>query len=226
MIMSNGYDRINSNSCDLIIKNANVVIPKVGVLRTNILIENGKIKELTNSSASVNYSKSINANDKYVLPGLIDPHVHYGVFSPVEIAAATESKSAAVGGVTTIMRMLRVYESYKDEISKHLEASARNHFIDYGIHASILNSDQVKDISYLYQSGIHSFKLYMNLGSTDNRILMDMYPIEIYVYRKMCSFQMNSVIASSASLQHLRTRLFSCTQKTIIRVRISLRKRN
>ncbi len=49
--MSNGYNRINSNKlCDLIIKNANVVIPKVGVLRTNILIENGKIKELTNSS--------------------------------------------------------------------------------------------------------------------------------------------------------------------------------
>jgi dihydropyrimidinase len=176
MIMSNGYDHINSNSCDLIIKNANAVIPKVGVLKTNILIENGKIKELTNSSASVNYIKSINANDKYVLPGIIDPHVHYGVFSPVEMAAATESKSAAVGGVTTIMRMLRVYESYKDEISKHLDASARNHFIDYGIHASILNSNQVKDISYLYQRGIHSFKLYMNLGSTDNRILMDMYP--------------------------------------------------
>lgn len=174
--MSNGYDHINSNSCDLIIKNANAVIPKVGVLKTNILIENGKIKELTNSSASVNYIKSINANDKYVLPGIIDPHVHYGVFSPVEMAAATESKSAAVGGVTTIMRMLRVYESYKDEISKHLDASARNHFIDYGIHASILNSNQVKDISYLYQRGIHSFKLYMNLGSTDNRILMDMYP--------------------------------------------------
>ena len=174
--MSNGYDHVNSNSCDLIIKNANVVIPKVGVLKTNILIENGKIKEITNSSASVNYTKSINANDKYVLPGLIDPHVHYGVFSPVEMAAVTESKSAAVGGVTTVMRMLRVYESYKDEISKHLDASARNHFIDYGIHASILNSDQVKDISYLYQRGIHSFKLYMNLGSTDNRILMDMYP--------------------------------------------------
>ncbi len=75
MIMSNGYDRINGNSCDIIINNGNVVIPKVGVLRTNILIENGKIKELTNSSASVNYSKSINANDKYVLPGLINPRI-------------------------------------------------------------------------------------------------------------------------------------------------------
>ena len=104
------------------------MIPKIGVLKRNILIENGKIKELTNSSASVNYSKSINANDKYVLPGLIDPHVHYGVFSPVEMAAATESKSAAVGGVTTIMRMLRVYESYKDEISKHLDSECKEPF--------------------------------------------------------------------------------------------------
>ncbi len=58
----NGNSNINSNSksCDLIIKNANVVIPKIGVIKTNILIENGKIKELTNSSTSVNYSKSIN----------------------------------------------------------------------------------------------------------------------------------------------------------------------
>ncbi|MDQ3084469.1 MAG: hypothetical protein M3Q77_06600, partial [Thermoproteota archaeon] len=202
---SNINSNSNSNSCDLIIKNANVVIPKIGVIKTNILIENGKIKELTNSSTSVNYSKSINANDKYVLPGLIDPHVHYGVFSPVEVASTTESKSAAVGGVTTIMRMLRVYQSYKDEISKHLEASAKNHFIDYGIHASILNFDQVEDISYLYQSGIHSFKLYMNLGSTDNRILMDMYPYRnlrlpknAYVSDELC----NSVLSKSSTFKN------------------------
>jgi dihydropyrimidinase len=209
--LSNDYDNSNinidnnSNSCDLIIKNANVVIPKIGIIKTNILIENGKIKALTNSSASVNYSKSINANDKYVLPGLIDPHVHYGVFSPVEVASTTETKSAAVGGVTTIMRMLRVYESYKNEISKHLEASARNHFIDYGIHASILNFDQVNDIRYLYQSGIHSFKLYMNLGSTDNRILMDMHPYRdlrlpknVYVSDKLC----NSVLSKSSTFKN------------------------
>ena len=205
MIMSNSRDDIKSNSCDLIIKNANVVIPKIGVLKKDILIENGKIKELTNSSANVNYSKSINANDKYVLPGLIDPHVHYGVFSPVDMAATTESQSAAAGGVTTIMRMLRVYESYKDEISKHLIASAKNHFIDYGIHASILNFDQIKDISYLYQSGIKSFKLYMNLGSTDNRILMDMHPYQnlrlpknVIVSDELC----NSVLDESSTFKN------------------------
>lgn len=165
-----------SNICDLLIKDAQAVIPKIGITKTNILIENGVIKDLSNSIDGVEFTKSINANNRYVLPGLIDPHVHYGVFSPIEIASETETRTAAVGGVTTIMRMLRVYETYKQEITKQLQGSINNHFVDYQIHASILNPEQVSDISHLYGYGIRSFKLYMNLGSTDNRILMDMYP--------------------------------------------------
>ena len=164
------------NKCDLLIKNANAVIPKIGITNTNILIENGKVKDLASSTDNIEYTECINANNKYVLPGLIDPHVHYGVFSPIEIASETESRFAAVGGVTTIMRMLRLYEPYTQEIVKQLQASRDNHFIDYQIHASILNHQQISEIPSLHDLGIHSFKLYMNLGSTDNRILMDMNP--------------------------------------------------
>ena len=35
------------NSYDLVIKNRSVVIPKVGIINTNIMIENGKIKNLS-----------------------------------------------------------------------------------------------------------------------------------------------------------------------------------
>ncbi len=195
---------MGNNSCDLLIKNANAVIPKTGITKTNILIEDGKIKELSNSIDNVDYSKSIDVNEKYVLPGLIDPHVHYGVFSPIEIAAETESRSAAVGGVTTIMRMLRVYESYIQEITKHLRASVGNHFIDYAIHASILNPIQISEIPYLYDLGVHSFKLYMNLGSTDNRILMDMNPSKnlhlpknVHISDDLCS----KVLSSASDLK-------------------------
>ncbi|KAA2283609.1 dihydroorotase [Candidatus Nitrosocosmicus agrestis] len=165
-----------SDKCDLLIKDAQAVIPKIGITKTNILIEDGKIKNLSSSIDGIEYTASINANNRYVLPGLIDPHVHYGVFSPIEIASETESRTAALGGVTTIMRMLRVYEPYTQEIEKQLQGSVNNHYIDYQIHASILNPQQVSDIPHLHKSGIRSFKLYMNLGSTDNRILMDMYP--------------------------------------------------
>ena len=85
------------NSCDLVIKNGSVVIPKVGIINTNIMIENGKIKDLSKSLNNISYSKSIDATGKYILPGLIDPHVHYGVYTPIENAARTES--AAICGV-------------------------------------------------------------------------------------------------------------------------------
>ena len=174
------------NSCDLLITNAKVVIPKIGIVNTNILIENEKIKDITNSIDNISYSKKINVQEKFVLPGLIDPHIHYGVFSPVERSSTTESRSAAIGGITTMMRMLRLNESYEQKITEHLKASENNHFIDYSIHASILNPTQIDNIPYLCNLGITSFKLYMNLGSTDNRILMDMNPHENKMMPELC----------------------------------------
>src|SRR5215213_3675783 len=164
------------NSCDTLITNAAAVIPRVGIAQTNIMIENGKIKTLTKSIDNIHASKIINANGKYVLPGVIDPHVHYGVYTPIDEAAQTESRSAAVGGVTTMMRMLRIHESYQKKIGKQLEASKHNHHIDYSVHASILTPDQIKDIPYLKKIGINSVKIYMNLGAELNRILMDLEP--------------------------------------------------
>src|SRR5919106_585575 len=164
------------NSCDILITNAAAVIPRVGIVETNIMIENGKIKTLTKSIDNTHASKIINANGKYVLPGVIDPHVHYGVYTPIDKAAQTESRSAAVGGVTTMIRMLRIHESYQKKIGKQLEASKHHHHIDYSVHASILTPDQIKDIPYLKKIGINSVKIYMNLGADLNRILMDLEP--------------------------------------------------
>src|ERR687891_834307 len=136
------------NSCDTLIANAAAVIPRIGIVQTNIIIENGKIKTLTKSIDNIHASKIINANGKYVLPGVIDPHVHYGVYTPIDNAAITESSSAATGGVTTIIRMIRMEGSYK-KIVNHLDASKNTHITDYAVHASILQPQQTSDMSYL-----------------------------------------------------------------------------
>ena len=166
------------NSCDLLITNASAVVPRVGVIsNTNIMIEDGKIKSLASSVSNVSASRKVDAGGKYVLPGAIDPHVHYGVYTPINEAARTESRSAAVGGVTTMIRMLRLFDGYgNSNIIKQLRASKGNHYIDYSIHASILRPDQVRDIPYLKELGINSVKVYMNLGADLNRIHMDLEP--------------------------------------------------
>src|SRR5215211_6523809 len=169
-----------NNSCDLLITDASVVVPKVGVIETSIMVEDGRVKALTNSAGNISASRKIDARGKYVLPGAIDPHVHYGVYAPINEAARTESRSAAVGGVTTMIRMLRLFDGYckgnNNNITKQLRASKGNHLVDYAIHASILRPDQVTDIPYLKELGISSLKIYMNLGADLNRIHMDLEP--------------------------------------------------
>ncbi|HEX6281371.1 MAG TPA: amidohydrolase family protein [Nitrososphaera sp.] len=185
--------------------NASVVIPKVGIIAdTNIMIEDGKIKSLANSANSVSASRKIEARGKYVLPGAIDPHVHYGVYTPINDAARTESRSAAVGGVTSMIRMLRLFDGYcNSNITKQLQASKGNHYIDYSIHASILRPDQVRDIPYLKELGINSLKIYMNLGADLNRIHMDLEPGTYAISEEQVNMTdelMSSIVKEAASV--------------------------
>lgn len=194
-----------NNTCDIIIKNANAVIPFNGIVNTNILIENGKIKALKKTLENVSADRIINADNKYVLPGLIDPHVHYGVYTPIDNAAITESSSAATGGVTTIIRMIRLEGSYRNIVS-HLEASKNSHITDYAVHASILQRKQTSEMSYLKSIGINSFKIYMNLGSHLNRILADLDPGSTSLREmeaNMTDDLLNEIIRIGASLNSI-----------------------
>ena len=191
------------NSCDLLITDAKVVVPKVGVAETNIMIEGGRVKALQHSVNSIQASKKFNAQGKYVLPGVIDPHVHYGVFTPIEEAAKSESRSAAIGGVTTMMRMLRLYSSYHG-IRKHIDWGRSSHFIDYSIHPSILRRDQIQDIQYLKREyGIGSVKIYTNLDKDVGRILIDLEPATYDLMERQVNIddQMISDILREASAQ-------------------------
>lgn len=165
------------NDCDLLIYGAlGVVIPKIGVVQLDILIEDGKIKDMRKDSSNINANNRIDASGRYVIPGVIDPHSHYGVFTPIEESARTESKSAALGGITSVIRMLRLDGSYR-KLKDQLGMSAKNHYTDYSIHASILTDEQAKEIPFLVKEmKINSFKIYMNLGKGYNRILMDLDP--------------------------------------------------
>ena len=159
---------------DISIVNASIVVPNVGIINTNIAIKDGKIAEFTPDEVQSN--KRIDAEGLYALPGIIDPHVHYGVYTSIDKAAESESGSAAIGGITTMMRMLRLYGSYEEKLKTHLDASVRSHIVDYAYHASILLPEHVKQINYCINNGITSFKLYMNLKGELGKIYMDIDP--------------------------------------------------
>jgi len=158
---------------DTVITGSHIVTP-TGIIDKNLVLDEGKIVMLTNETPSCD--NKINADGLVSIPGIIDPHVHYGVYSPIEKAAKSESHAAAIGGVTTMMRMLRLGDSYKKSLLPQLYASSNSHYIDYAIHASIFTLNQVDEMQFCVDNGVTSFKLYMNLGGEVGHVYMDMQP--------------------------------------------------
>ena len=158
---------------DTVIVGSHVVLP-TGIIDKNLVLDDGKIIALTNDEPSCDLR--ISADGLVAIPGLIDPHVHYGVYSPIEQAAESESHAAAIGGITTMMRMLRLGDSYKKSLLPQLTASSKSHYVDYAIHASIFNHQQIDEMQFCVENGITSFKLYMNLGGEVGHVYMEMQP--------------------------------------------------
>ncbi len=158
---------------DTVITDSHVMSPQ-GMVDKNIIIDEGKIVGLTNDVPACD--NKIHANELICIPGPIDTHVHYGVYSPINEAAKTESHAAAIGGITTMMRMLRLADSFSNSLQSQLDAASQNHYVDYAIHASIFNSQQINEMKFCVDRGITSFKIYMNLGGEVGHVYMDMPP--------------------------------------------------
>ena len=158
---------------DCVIVDAKSITPK-GLIERNIVINDEKIIDFTTEIPACD--KKIQGKGLVAIPGLIDTHVHYGVYSPIEDAAKSESRAAALGGVTTMMRMLRLGRSYKNHLQDQLNASRKSHYVDYSIHATIFDEKQASEMQYCAENGIRSFKIYMNLGGEVGHVYMDMDP--------------------------------------------------
>ncbi len=158
---------------DTVIVDSHVILPQ-GMVDKNILIDEGKIVGFTNDIPACD--NKINGNGLVSIPGPIDTHVHYGVYSPINQAAKTESHAAAIGGITTMMRMLRLGNPFSQSLQSQLDAASQNHYVDYTIHASIFTPQQISEMSYCIENNITSFKIYMNLGGEIGHVYMDMPP--------------------------------------------------
>lgn len=154
---------------DLVIKNGNIVIPKIGVVKADIGIVKEKISTISKNISVEKSEKVIDASGKYVFPGAIDSHFHIGIFRPMDEDATSESRAAAWGGVTTICSYFRTGKNYLNKAGPYreifpevLEKSKNSFYVDYAYHLTIMNSEQMKEIDMLIEEfGVSTFKYYM-----------------------------------------------------------------
>ncbi|MBT8242816.1 MAG: amidohydrolase family protein, partial [Nitrosopumilus sp.] len=158
---------------DTIITDSHVILPQ-GMVEKNIIIDEGKIVGFSTDTPACD--RKINGAGLVSVPGPIDTHVHYGVYSSIDQAAQTESHAAAIGGITTMMRMLRLGDPFTNSLQDQLSVSSQKHYVDYAIHASIFTPQQINEMNFCVENGITSFKIYMNLGGEVGHVYMDMPP--------------------------------------------------
>jgi dihydropyrimidinase/allantoinase len=186
---------------DLAVVNGTLVIPFVGTLRADVAARDGKIVQLADQVDVSQADEVVDARGKLVFPGGVDGHFHIGIYRPIAEDAESETASALVGGVTSVVSYFRTGShylnktgSYRDIFPEVLDTTSGHAYTDYGYHLAIMTTQQVDEVDWLVgDMGVASFKYYMfykglNLAasSTDAKsyTMSDVYDLG-HLYRFM-----------------------------------------
>ncbi len=148
-------------SYDLVVSGGTLVNAH-GRMDADIAIEEDSIAAI-GKRGSFGGDRIIDASDRYVLPGAIDPHTHHGIYNSLAADGDTESRSDLVGGVTTIGNFFRRPGPYTEIMADYFEEAEANYRHDYFFSLGLLSYEHIDEIPQIVDElGITSFKWYMN----------------------------------------------------------------
>jgi len=162
---NNGLDLVKTNEIyeyDLAIINGSLVIPDKGIIEENVYIKDGIILSIGRDSQKI-AKKTIDANGRYVIPGIVDPHVHLGIYDSFEKEIESETRAALHGGVTTIGVYFGGQQSHFKTYPLIQDYTDSKSYVDVIPHFVISTDEQTFEIrDYNKYFGVNSFKVYMN----------------------------------------------------------------
>lgn len=160
----------------ILLKNCKLIIEGEEVLK-DILIYNGKIENIGNNLESK--TKIIDVNGKIVLPGLIDPHVHFrdpGLTHKEDFLSG--SKAAAAGGVTTFIDMPNtIPPTTTIDLLNEKRKLAEKSIVNFGFHFGGAN-DNLEEIKNV--TNVASTKIFLNVSTgklmlEDDNLIQDIF---------------------------------------------------
>lgn len=160
-------------SLDLVIKNVRIVRPHhASILESDLGIKDGKFVRIEPAIHPEEAKEIFDAKNLLGFPGVIDAHQHVGIYQPLSEDALTESKAAAMGGVTTSLNYIRTGQyylnkggDYKTFFPEVLALSDGNFFVDYGYHVAPISHSHLDEMQDLFENyGVSSFKIFMFYG--------------------------------------------------------------
>jgi dihydropyrimidinase len=145
------------NRFDLIITGGQVVTPS-GLVAADLGILEGRIAAIASSLSDE--GEQVDARGLYVMPGLVDPHVH-----PIHAEDyGSVSEAAACGGVTTVLHHLYVDpdEGAPAALPRARAEAAETSLVDFSFHVRLSRlSTMAAEIAPVAGQGVTSFKMFM-----------------------------------------------------------------
>jgi dihydropyrimidinase len=153
---------------DCVVKNGLLVVPNEGIVEGSIGINDEKIVIIGKNLDTLTAKTVIEANGNHVFPGVIEPHVHFGLGSQLEEDFLTETRSAATGGTSTIITYYRQKEPYEQMFDRIRKLGEERACIDFSIHLGISSEEHIRSIpKYVEEFGVTSFKFLMAYKGED-----------------------------------------------------------
>lgn len=157
---------------EILIKNAQIV-NEGKIFKSDILIKEDKICEISNEILSKDHYVLINAENKLLIPGVIDDQVHFrepGLTHKATINS--ESKAAIAGGITSFIEMPNTIPQTTtiNELENKFELARNNSYANYSFMFGGTN-DNLEEIKKLDKKKIPALKLF--LGSSTGNMLVD-----------------------------------------------------
>ena len=137
------------------------VVTSQGPVVSDVLVTDGKIVGIVDSTLEVKAERSVDATGKLVLPGMVDVHVHTrepGYTHKEDIHTTTFQ--AAAGGVTTIFGMPNLAPPTTDTATLRdvFGMYEKSSIVDYNHNPAPTKEDEIAGMAAM---GIRAYKIYM-----------------------------------------------------------------
>src|SRR5262245_35483115 len=154
--------RVEAMAADLFVKDCRVVKPDT-VVSCGLVIQDGTVAAVLRPGDTAPARRTIDVGGRFVIPGLLDTHLHLGNAAQSFAAdCATESRHAVTGGVTTLMPFVITRDSYVDVLGDMQRAVAAGSLVDMLFHAIIIREAQIDEIPRMAaEFGVRAFKTFM-----------------------------------------------------------------
>jgi dihydropyrimidinase len=154
---------------DLVVVGGRVILPDGGVVDATVGIAEGRIVSVSGGSTPA-AREILDARGRVVFPGVVDPHTHVTLGPPD--GWFTETRAAAVAGITTLLDFQLTSKSYVDGYQALRDEAGRRAAIDFGFHFCPSVEGHLDELdTWVNELGVSSFKFYMNFRGDEGAYL-------------------------------------------------------